>query len=1041
MAFEKKIKVAWRTISKTDALREARKRTASTGTVARQTRMAAAAVAREVKRRGLKSSRAAEEAHRRGRRLMRDVILFWRKEDKERAEEKRRVAMEEETQRKKEAEEREEQRQKNKLKFLLGQSEAFSSFLQKKADATIAAAGTPTGGDDLDNITGAEDEEELRRRAEIGAAAMAKAHRDKMNQFDRETTKNREIADNHLQDVGGNDQSPMQVTTPAPAPTSKPAPVDNSARVGADVEGKAQIAVKQPTILIGTMKEYQLRGLSWLVSLYDQGINGILADEMGLGKTIQTISFLSYLAETENNWGPFLVITPKATLHNWQQEITKFCPSLKVLPYWGAKNDRQELRKQWSAKRMYRKDSDFHVGITSYDILLSDEKHFSRVKWQYVVLDEAQAIKNSQSSRWKALLSFPCRNRLLLTGTPLQNKLAELWSLLHFIMPTIFDSHSEFTDWFAKDIEGHARNNSILDKETLARLRTLLDPFMLRRVKRDVENEMPPKTEVELPCTLTPRQRVLYNAIKSNISVDELLQSIGGNKNATVGGDEKGQLMNLVMQLRKVCNHPETFERRNAQTPFVFQDPPPPSHIPLPPSILTSSTAPSALDVTFVTRAPFDMVLPRQLLGIDDHVNHKAWLTRDWFGMWHPSTVRRAMTRGGLESSTFSALYLAVSRDPGSLTRRVRSCFTLDSWVETCDERERVERLLAVYGGNLEGEGPDERWKQTESLQFVVPPRRLSRDILLPGHESPSDLVERKSRFLNAVNVFVPAAAAPPIKTFYPGLPGQLPNDREKQLPYPNAPVRLSTVSSYQYYENWRTLLGWSNGKKPTYPITLPHAGRLVADSGKMKALDALLRRLKKEGHKCLVYSQFTRVMDILEDYCGKTGYKFLRLDGQSALADRRDMVADWQTNEELFVFLLSTRAGGVGINLTAADTVIFYDSDWNPTVDAQAMDRAHRLGQERPVTVYRLVSRGTIEERIRARAKQKDRIHELVIRSGGEEVDAEAKEEELGDLATLLLGEEDIGMKAQLAGGVNVASLTEVDGLVPKSAKTPVVE
>lgn len=149
----------------------------------------------------------------------------------------------------------------------------------------------------------------------------------------------------------------------------------------------------------------------------------------------------------------------------------------------------------------------------------------------------------------------------------------------------------------------------------------------------------------------------------------------------------------------------------------------------------------------------------------------------------------------------------------------------------------------------------------------------------------------------------------------------------------------------------------------------------VILDSGKLATLDKLLEKLKSENHRCLVYFQMTKMIDLFEEYISYKQYKYLRLDGSSKISERRDMVQDWQTRPEIFIFLLSTRAGGLGINLTAADTVIFYDSDWNPTVDQQAMDRAHRLGQTKQVTVYRLITRNTIEERILQRAKQKDEV------------------------------------------------------------------
>ena len=180
-----------------------------------------------------------------------------------------------------------------------------------------------------------------------------------------------------------------------------------------------------------------------------------------------------------------------------------------------------------------------------------------------------------------------------------------------------------------------------------------------------------------------------------------------------------------------------------------------------------------------------------------------------------------------------------------------------------------------------------------------------------------------------------------------------------------------------------------------------------------MFVLDSLLARLKEGGHRVLIYSQMTRMIDLLEEYMSHRQYSYMRLDGSSKIHERRDMVADFQQRQDIFVFLLSTRAGGLGINLTAADTVIFYDSDWNPTVDQQAMDRAHRLGQTRQVTVYRLICKGTIEERILQRAREKSEIQRMVIQGGsfkGRGGDLKPKE-----VVSLLLDDDEIEKRCRL--------------------------
>ena len=194
----------------------------------------------------------------------------------------------------------------------------------------------------------------------------------------------------------------------------------------------------------------------------------------------------------------------------------------------------------------------------------------------------------------------------------------------------------------------------------------------------------------------------------------------------------------------------------------------------------------------------------------------------------------------------------------------------------------------------------------------------------------------------------------------------------------------------------------------PLAPMEVPQLHKLILDSGKLAKLDELLTQLKAGGHRVLVYFQMTRMIDLMEEYLAFRQYKYLRLDGSSSISDRRDMVADWQSKPEIFIFLLSTRAGGLGINLTAADTVVFYDSDWNPSNDAQAMDRAHRLGQTRQVTVYRLITKGTIDERILQLARTKKNVQDAVVGSSTEVVGGSA---EVGnkEVVSLLLDDDEL--------------------------------
>ena len=471
--------------------------------------------------------------------------------------------------------ERERIRQQKRINFLLTQTELFAHFIGQKMGGITETTSSPAPAQstaDEQPLSGKEDQREAAvkkkgqldkaetREALASAQAALQSRQRSMNTFDEETRE----ASKKLSKKS--DQALVNS-------------LDDAALQHKDVNLTAEAA----SIFNGTLKGYQKIGFNWLVGLYEQGLNGILADEMGLGKTVQTISLLSYLSENKGIWGPFLVVAPTSTMHNWYSELQKFCPQMKVIPYFGANpNERKLLRRMWTNPvDLGTSDAAFHVLVTNYKLVIADEKHFARVKWQYMVLDEAQAVKNSASQRWKTLLGFNCRNRLLLTGTPIQNSMAELWALLHFIMPELFDSFSDFTEWFSKDIESSAEGKgSGMDAAQLKRLQLILQPFMLRRTKKDVLDELVQKVEIEMRTPLSKRQKYYYEVLKKRVtSTAELLD----RKMLSKDDKRMHSLMNLVMQFRKVCNHPEIFERRDFVSPLQLRDyvlpslPPPPT--------------------------------------------------------------------------------------------------------------------------------------------------------------------------------------------------------------------------------------------------------------------------------------------------------------------------------------------------------------------------------------------------------------------------------------------------------------------------------
>uniref|UniRef100_A0A8P4G1L6 Chromatin-remodeling ATPase INO80 n=1 Tax=Dicentrarchus labrax TaxID=13489 RepID=A0A8P4G1L6_DICLA len=556
----------WLTIAKKEIPKSFKQKTSAKNLVLTNAKKLAHQCMREVRRAAIQAQKNCKETLPRARRLTKEMMLYWKKYDKVEKEHRKRAEKEALEQRKLDEEMREAKRQQRKLNFLITQTELYAHFMSGKA-----SMGGPEGDTAQEEILRMLEDTAAQRQIDIGGGVMVNMGQE---DYDSEHYKSQALR---------NAKEAYQIHQERTRMFDEEAKDSRSASLHAACGSSsgsgfgesyslsnpsihAGEEIPQPTIFNGKLKGYQLKGMNWLANLYEQGINGILADEMGLGKTVQSIALLAHLAERDNIWGPFLIISPASTLNNWHQEFTRFVPKFKVLPYWGNPHDRKVIRKFWSQKTLYTQNAPFHVVITSYQLVVQDVKYFQRVKWQYMVLDEAQALKSSTSVRWKILLQFQCRNRLLLTGTPIQNTMAELWALLHFIMPTLFDSHEEFNEWFSKDIESHAENKSAIDENQLSRLHMILKPFMLRRIKKDVENELSDKIEILTYCQLTSRQRLLYQALRNKISIEDLLQSSMGT--AQQSHSTTSSLMNLVMQFRKVCNHPDLFERQETRSPF-----------------------------------------------------------------------------------------------------------------------------------------------------------------------------------------------------------------------------------------------------------------------------------------------------------------------------------------------------------------------------------------------------------------------------------------------------------------------------------------
>ncbi|KAI4138454.1 MAG: hypothetical protein L6R39_006777, partial [Caloplaca ligustica] len=575
----------------------------------------------------------------------------------------------------------------------------------------------------------------------------------------------------------------------------------------------------QPKLITGgKMRDYQLEGLTWLSCLYEIGLNGILADEMGLGKTVQLISFVAYLRE-RRTFGPFLILGPLSTVTNWVNEFKRWAPKIPVVMYHGTPQTRTQIRRQ-----KFKGDSrgeKFPVVCTSYEICMRDRKHLANIRWKFIAVDEGHRLKNFNCKLVKELKQYPSDSRMILTGTPLQNNLSELWSLLNFLIPEVFSDleHFEaifdFSDTHDKDGQENVLKQG-KKQELIDSLHAILKPFLLRRVKVDVEDHLPPKREYILYAPLTSLQKELYRKVKD------------------------GEIRSYLEE--------KAIERISG-------------------------------------------------------VNLDA----------KPTGSKRKATGSGKATPNKSTKSSRDSTPASSIRSRAkRKTYAEISDAEFFKHLEDED----TYNASDHSDSDSDPLNQDTTEQTLRAARRE---------------VSRKA------------------------------------LQNPIMQLRLVCNSPHHFHYPWA-------------PTEDPDS-RLVAESGKMLMLDRLVPHLFSKGHKVILFSQFSRQLDFLEEWATTLrGWKVCRIDGGVKAEERTEQIEAFNRNEDFRLFLLSTRAGGLGINLTAADTVILYDSDWNPQQDLQAQDRAHRIGQSRPVIVYRLATKGTVEQTLLEKADGKRRLEKMVI-------------------------------------------------------------
>ncbi|KYK61349.1 ISWI chromatin-remodeling complex ATPase ISW2 [Drechmeria coniospora] len=724
-------------------------------------------------------------------------------------------------------------------------------------------------------------------------------------------------------------------------------------RVGSGLDGKTlgehdlQLA-KQPKCMInGTMRDYQLEGLTWMYEICSQGMSGILADEMGLGKTVQTISLIALLREQEGYLGPHLIVAPLSTLSNWMDEFHKWTPSIPVTMYHGNKQQREDIFRTKMMRNLQggRPTKQFPVVCTSYEMVLRDQHNLSRINWEFIIIDEGHRMKNSEAKLFQQLRQFSSATRLLITGTPLQNNLKELWSLLHFLLPNIFTDWDAFESWFDfSDLEDEKGTEEFIGdqmkQDLVKKMHLILQPLLLRRIKQDVAAHLPKKREYVLFAPMTKEQTDLYNAFTDKeVDVRAYLENkvVEKIRNETPAGRSTSRATRSRQSSRTAKSKGSNGSKLS---------------LPLRESPLTRSQ-----EVPAISRPnAFSLMMgKREPRGPKKNSEKAAAQTLTGCAKRKSPPISLASESKSAKSSRGST---PASTRGRSLQAKVYKDINSDEEDALSDDA--FESKLADELADSDEEVIDSRPSEEIELEKNV------------------DLAKKQLA--------------------------------QKKLGNPLAQLRLVCNSPHNFYCPWAMNTDMAVDQS------------IVTTSGKMLLLDRLLPRLFKDGHKVLIFSQFTTQLDILEDYSRELrGWNVCRLDG----SDHK-------------LFLLSTRAGGQGINLASADTVILFDSDFNPQQDLQAQDRCHRIGQTRPVIVYRLATRGTVEESLLMSANAKRRLEKLVIKKGGFRTmgqKMDKSEEDIGaETLRVLLLKDGLEYQTSTTAGDDVLSDADLNALCDRS-------
>ncbi|KAI3389209.1 hypothetical protein SNEBB_001244 [Seison nebaliae] len=763
--------------------------------------------------------------------------------------------------------------------------------------------------------------------------------------------------------------------------------------------------IKQPALLNPDLqlKPYQLIGLNWLRLMYKEKINAILADDMGLGKTVQTIAFLTHLIEMGTK-GPFLIIVPSSTRDNWCREIDTWCGDkvLRYCGYYGTQDERRNLRYDIIQECKQSSDNSpcslFNILLTTYNVVTSrneDRQFLKNMKFCYVVFDEAHMLKNVTTQRYKTLMKINAERKLLLTGTPIQNNLTELMSLLYFVMPNIFGG-DHTPDSVAKLFK-FTHENSEYTRRRVDHAKQIMKPFVLRRVKSEVLSQMPDKIEHVEICDMTPTQKLLYRT-----TISAYHQGM------------RGDIGSVFMELRKASLHPlllhsfisegdeENFkmawnQRREQQAELLGESLPSNKE-----KEHSTDILPSKNDGEKKSDGSVSGEVTSSETNIEKKVGDISTTSDDQEKKDpHVQSCRlrasiqdyyMAMTKKGLKTKDrFSSLSKKTSSR--AQAERKRPSILADSKIGNENYRH------ISNSSNLNNSGGNNYFSLDISTGSYQEKQERKKGHLQNDVESLFDLTGTCELYPGAYPQSVCEKIAP-----------YLVNQRVAQ--YKGAKELCHVVEDLMAMSDFEihSILKEIPQLKLKYCLS---RDRLM-DSGKLKRLAELLQECHIKGERVLLFSQFVIMLDILEEYLKlkqhdadvkqmtdddisddptqsqhlRNAYNYIRLDGSTPVGERQSLIDQFNTDNSISIFLLSTRAGGLGINLTTANVVILYDIDFNPYNDRQAEDRCHRMGQTRDVHVIRMIAKNTVEETMLQVQKNKLRLGDNITNTENEDED-----------------------------------------------------